>query len=152
MLTPTRIIIHHSLTPDGSALSWPAIYDYHTQTHGWADIGYHAGIEEVNDRLVCMYGRPSTLCGAHTLGQNYDSLGFCFVGNFDRVRPGEQRLREAARRVLAPWCLRFGIRPTAIVGHRQFAHKSCPGLLFDVEELQIIVAEEMYGLRSYNAE
>lgn len=148
MLNPGKIIIHHSLTPDGSTLSWSAIHHYHVNHNGWSDIGYHAGIEEVEGRYVCLFGRPDVVPGAHTLGHNDSSLGFCFVGNFDERAPDEQRMRVAARRVLAPWCIRFGIRPGYIVGHRRFAEKSCPGSKFRVERLQQIVMEEVYDLRS----
>jgi len=148
VLKPKKIIIHHSLTSDGSTLSWPNIQSYHTNVKGWSDVGYHAGIEKVGDRFVCLFGRPDVLCGAHTKGQNSDSLGFCFVGNFDDREPERSRLRVAARRVLAPWCVRHGIPVAGIVPHRQFAsYKTCPGRQFDMDVLRRIVQEEIDGLR-----
>ena len=144
MLTPKRIMIHHSLTDDGSTLSWPNILSYHINVKGWTDGGYHAGIEEVAGRFICMFGRPDVRPGAHTRGCNSSSLGFCFVGDFDRVEPGRPRLRCAAKRVLAPWCIRHNLTVDAIRPHYEFAsHKTCPGKLFDINLLRSIVQEEI---------
>jgi len=143
-VTPDRIIIHHSATPDGDTYSWGAIEDYHVITRGWKDIGYHAGIEKVRGLLVCMYGRPNWMSGAHTVGQNSRSLGFCFVGCFDESPPPEAVLRVAARRVLVDWCITYGIEPSNIFAHRSFANKTCPGTVFDMDLLRQIVEEELH--------
>lgn len=143
MLRPKKIIIHHSLTKDSGSVSWGAIHSYHVNTKGWSDIGYHAGIEEVEGRFICMFGRPDWISGGHTRGQNWCSLGFCFVGNFDRRRPSDARLRVAARRVLAPWLIRYGLGVDALVPHSQYANKTCPGSKFPMDRLREIVAEEM---------
>lgn len=148
MLSPTKIIIHHSKTPDHGTLSWSAIHQYHVADRGWSDIGYHAGIEEVDGRYVCLFGRPDVLPGAHTLGENGRSFGFCFVGDYDHDEPSYARLRVAARRVLAPWLLRHGLGVDAIVPHSQFAHKTCPGSRFPMDKLRQIVAEEMDALNA----
>jgi len=131
-----RIIIHHSLTIDRKTLSWSAIRNYHIQHNGWLDIGYHAGIEMVGNEYECLYGRPTTMDGAHTAGANYDSLGFCFVGNYDRVQPSPEMLAIACRRVLAPWIINFNIKLDNVKPHRDFADKSCPGKLFDMDDLR----------------
>ena len=143
MLRPGKIVIHHSLTRDSGTVSWGAIHSYHVNENGWSDIGYHAGIEEVDGRFICMFGRPDWIPGAHTKGQNEVSLGFCFVGDFDTRRPDDSRLRVAARRVLAPWLLRYGLGVDALVPHSQFASKTCPGSKFPMDRLREICAEEM---------
>ena len=140
---PTKIIIHHSLTEDGDTLSWPAINDYHIITKGWKDIGYHGGIEQIWGRLVCLYGRPRWMPGAHTKGQNSSSLGFCFVGNYDNAAPSEAKLRMAARDVMVDWCIRYGIKVEDIYGHYSYANKSCPGECFSISRLQEHVEEEL---------
>lgn len=147
MLKPTKIIIHHSLTRDSGSVSWAAIHSYHVNEKGWSDIGYHAGIEEVDGRFVCMYGRPDWMGGAHTKGHNGSSLGFCFVGDYDVRRPSDARLRVAARRVLAPWLLRYRLGVAALRPHSQFASKTCPGRMFPMERLRQICAEELDAIR-----
>ena len=141
MFRPKRIIIHHSLTSDGAAVSWGAIRRFHTEVRGWKDIGYHAGCELARDQWECLYGRPLTEPGAHTRGLNHDSLGFCFVGNFDESRPPAEALRVAAQRVLVPWLHLFELDLDDIYGHRDFSSKSCPGRFFDLDELRGMVDE-----------
>jgi hypothetical protein len=147
VLRPTKIVIHHSATKDQGTLSWPAIIDYHVNHNGWSDVGYHAGIERVGDTYLCLFGRPDVLPGAHTVGENGRSLGFCFVGDYDAAEPPHVMLRVAARRVLAPWLLRHGLGVDALVPHRQFAHKTCPGRMFDMHKLRAYCAEELDALR-----
>ena len=147
MLKPKKVVIHHSLTRDSGSVSWSAIHTYHVNTKGWSDIGYHAGIEEVEGRYVCLFGRPDWISGAHTKGENGRSLGFCFVGNYDDRRPDDARLRVAARRVLAPWLIRLGLGVDALVPHSQFSNKTCPGKLFPMDRLREICAEEMDRVR-----
>lgn len=134
-----RIIIHHSATEDGKTFSWRAIRDYHTKVNGWMDVGYHAGVELVGDQYECIYGRPTTLRGAHTAGANHESLGFCFVGNYDKVLPSPDMLAVAARRVLAVWVVQFNIKLDNIHAHRDYSNKSCPGKLFDMSDLRSMV-------------
>ena len=144
MLKPELIVVHHSLTADSGTLSWDNIIDYHVNHNGWSDVGYHAGCELIDDKYICTYGRPTWKPGAHTKGHNRRSLGFCFVGNFDLESPSTRQLRVGARRVLAPWLLWLGLGVDAVVPHRQFAVKSCPGRKFNMDILRTIIKEEMY--------
>ena len=143
MNKPGRIIIHHSLTPDSGSVSWGAIRDYHVLDRGWQDIGYHAGCEVVGNKVECFFGRPWTEKGAHTRGHNTNSLGFCFVGDYDLIEPDPMMIATAARRVLAPWCKQFDLRPADIHAHREYGNKTCPGLLFDMATLRDIVHVEL---------
>ena len=162
-LYPTRIFVHHSATKDGRTFSWPAIRRYHMSwayrgkiiaestaqvlkadgkrvKRQWSDIGYHAGSEIVDGRLVAMIGRPWYIAGAHARGHNHDSLGYCFIGDYDKVEPGEDRLVHAARYVLAHWCRAYGIPVEAIVPHSSVSTKTCPGTKFDMDWLRDIVS------------
>jgi len=130
-MTPKRIILHHSLTADSGTVSWGAIRRYHIQTNGWQDIGYHFGIELVGDRYEVLVGRMMNKQGAHTAGQNHDSLGICFVGNFDDEPAPDEQWRVGVKLVRG-LCSVFGIPASEIHGHREFAPKTCPGKLFDV--------------------
>jgi len=140
---PDKIVIHHSLTKDSGTVSWGAIRDYHIGARGWADIGYHAGIELVGDKYECFYGRPDDMQGAHTQGENHNSLGFCFIGNFDEQDPDPDMLATAVQRVLAPWCRQYRISVSQILGHRVFANKSCPGDLFSIDVLRDMIETEL---------
>jgi len=141
------IVIHHSATDDSGTLSWEAIRNYHVVKNHYSDVGYHAGAEMIlrscwaKPRPIVLYGRPVLAIGAHVAGYNSRSLGFCFVGDYDSQIPPEELLREAALRVLAPWCEQFKLGVDDIVPHRDYSGKTCPGELFDMSELRQFVRE-----------
>ena len=144
MLKPDCIILHHSATKDSGTVSWNAIRRYHVKECAWAAIGYHFGIEYVTDpgdpkgSYEILVGRMPDQPGAHTTGQNNHSLGICFVGNFDDTHPPPEQWKKGV--ALVKWLCRLYAIPTArIYGHRDFANKTCPGKLFDVDAFRIAV-------------
>lgn len=142
-MVPTKIIVHHSLTADSGTVSWNAIRKYHMETNGWSDIGYHAGVELVETAGIKSYeilmGRIWDVVGAHATGFNSDSLGICFVGNYDLIAPPEKMLSTGAK-VIALWLRVFGIEKAAIYRHSDFnLDKSCPGTQFPFSHLLEIV-------------
>ena len=156
-MRPDTIILHHSLTADGRAVNWQAIRRYHTSyrcegvivpadtvedaraqgftvTPPWTDIGYHFGIERVNDDYEILLGRMPDQVGAHCVagGMNRRSLGICFVGDFDIEPPSPAQWDLGLRLVRALMGI-CGIRLDRVFGHRDFdPGKSCPGMRFDV--------------------
>lgn len=128
-----NIVIHHSATKDGRLLSWTAIKRYHVEERGWADIGYHVGIELYEGEYVALLGRPWTQVGAHARGRNHDSLGVCLVGNFDLDRPPDGQWLAAVQCVV--WLSRlFGIPVDRVRGHREVSEdRTCPGRFFDMD-------------------
>ena len=133
---PTRIIIHHSLTPDSETVSWNAIRDYHIKTLGWADIGYHSGVELIRGHHEALFGRPWHIPGAHCYEHNHDSLGFVFVGNYDEREPPDGILLAGAN-AIGIWMDIYGIELSRIFTHNYFnAAKTCPGTKFDMIRLK----------------
>jgi hypothetical protein len=129
------------LTKDGSTVSWDAIRKYHVETNKWKDIGYHFGIELVGNRYEILTGRMMNEIGAHCEGQNKDSLGVCFVGNFDNGEPNPEMWRLGVRFV-ASLCNVLNIEPDNIFGHHYFnSGKSCPGRMFNTFGFNEQVAE-----------
>lgn len=140
-MTPKRVIIHCSASPNGDAsYDTERILDLHTalpkadvewngsivKGRGWRDIGYHY-IIEVSGHVE--KGRKDTEQGAHAHGQNHDSIGICMVGT-DQF---SKQQWESLRLVLQRLCLNYQITPDQFFLHREFARKSCPG--FDVRTL-----------------
>ena len=136
---PKRIFCHHSFTKDTTTVSWGAIRKYHMETLHWSDIGYHAGIELVRSGNELYYeilmGRMWDRQGAHCRGQNHDSLGLCLIGNFDNFKPPDAQL-EAAGRIISLWMKLYDIKWEDVYPHNQFSSKSCPGALFNFDDLK----------------
>jgi len=133
---PQNIIIHHSLTKDSGTVSWVPIRKYHTETLGWLDIGYHFGIERVDNSYEILMGRMPNVIGAHTKGMNQNSIGICLVGNFDTAPPSKEQWDKLIQLCLYLMSV-YNISVNNIYGHRDFAsYKSCPGKMFDIEKLK----------------
>ena len=132
-----NIIIHHSATVDGNTYDWDAISKFHVKERGWAQIGYHWGIELVNGVYKYCLGRGLHNKGAHCKDGNMNdtSIGICLVGNFDLVEPNKQQyflLASLCRNLMNE----FEIPKEHIYPHRKFnIKKSCPGKLFSLEKL-----------------
>lgn len=133
MNNPQRIIIHHSLTKDSGTVSWGAIHRYHTQMLGWSDIGYHFGIERVQDKIQVLMGRMPDRQGAHTRGHNINSIGICFVGNYDKVQVPQDMWEKGIQLVRY---LKRVYNISEVKGHNEYSYKSCPGKNFDMERFR----------------
>jgi len=136
-LKPEYIVIHHSATADGQTVDWNAITNYHKHKLGYLDVGYHYGIERVNDRWAIITGRAEDQAGAHTKqeGMNFKSIGICMIGNFDTGRPDKEALFLLTM-LCADLCRRHGIPASNIVPHSKYAVKTCPGKLFPMDKLR----------------
>lgn len=149
-LSRNKIMIHHSLTADSGTVSWSAIRRYHVDTNKWKDIGYHYGVELLQDWASGTYealvGRPETWRAAACLegNMNEHAIHVCCVGNFDDYPPQEALLNTLVRSIILPVIERYKISPDAIVGHRDYAHyKTCPGKKFNLDELRARVWREL---------
>jgi len=139
------IIIHHSLTKDGTTVNWQAIRRYHTIDLGWIDVGYHYGLELINNKVEILAGRPLHTKGAHCKqgGRNHDSIGICCVGNYDNY-PISLSMFSKLTDLCTSLCYTFSIPADKIKGHTEYApYKSCPGKLFDMDNLRSTVSLQL---------
>jgi hypothetical protein len=132
-----KIIVHCTATQEGKEISVDTIRKWHLK-RGWSDIGYHYiisldGLTEV--------GRPIERSGAHTKGENKNSIGITYVGGVEAERgkngkwiAKDTRTKEqkiSLLNLLTTLKSIYGDDVT-IHGHREFAAKSCP--CFDAYE------------------
>lgn len=126
-----KIIIHCSATREGQDVSIETIRRWHVVERGWTDIGYHyvIGLDGSIHK-----GRLNNVQGAHTKGQNKNSLGICYTGGCDQdLKPKDTRTDEQKRSFLILLEGLKSIYPKAkIYGHNQFSDKACPS--FNVEK------------------
>ena len=133
-MIPNKIILHHSLTKDSYTVSWGAIRNYHINTLHWSDIGYHFGIENLRGQTEILMGRLPNKIGAHTKGHNKNSIGICFVGNYDIEKvPGESWVQgiKLVKYLIGIYNIK------SVVGHTELnPHKTCPGRMFDLDKFR----------------
>jgi len=149
------IVIHHSATKDSrTGRATEAIRRYHIEQKGWRDIGYHYLIEYLPDGLPTLRtGRGLSEIGAHVYIKDIDqpwyfnqnAIGICIVGDFDRARPPEDKLKFTAQLVRQLMWL-CEIPKEDVIGHGE-AHerkgsrliRTCPGNLFNMDKFRALL-------------
>jgi hypothetical protein len=125
------------------------MYWYHTQSLGWADIGYNFLVDKFGRIWIGRAGGPTrNVRGAHTLGFNHQSFGVAAIGNFDAVGPPAALARGLVR--ISAWKLAMAnrrpgariwstsegsdrypagmkVRLPIMDGHRDTNQTACPG-------------------------
>ncbi|MCL2613343.1 MAG: N-acetylmuramoyl-L-alanine amidase [Nocardioidaceae bacterium] len=107
--TVKQIHVHHSdnandYTWDDVPAMLRAIYRYHTQTLGWADIAYNFLVDKFGRIWTGRTGSVGKMArGAHTLGFNNTSVGVCAIGNYQTAQSNDKIHRAIAR--VAAWKL-----------------------------------------------
>lgn len=116
----TRIILHHAAASKCTAQQ---IHQWHL-ANGWVGIGYHFLVRK--DGSVYR-GRPEDTVGAHAGNNNYDSIGVCFEGSFDREQMNEVQ-RKAGAELVAYLKDKYGI--AKVQKHSDVNATGCPGAHF----------------------
>ena len=133
MRSINKIIVHCSATREGQDVSAETIKRWHVDGRGWSDIGYHYVISLDGQIEI---GRPIIKSGAHTLGQNRNSIGICYIGGVevDGKTPKDTRTEEQKKSLTNLIITLKSIygEDVNIHGHRDFSNKACPS--FDATE------------------
>ena len=120
-----RIILHHAAAVTCTARQ---IHQWHL-ANGWAGIGYHFFVRK--DGRVYR-GRLEDTVGAHAGNNNYDSIGICFEGSFDREQMNEVQMKAGAELVAY---LKQKYNITAVQRHKDVNATGCPGGSFPFEAI-----------------
>ncbi len=118
-----KIIVHCSATPEGREHNAADICQWHRE-RGWRKIGYHF-VVKIDGTIEV--GRENE-AGAHTIGQNRNSIGICYIGGCDKnMKPKDTRTDKQKNSLLVLLYDLLKKYPDAeIYGHRNFANKACP--------------------------
>jgi N-acetylmuramoyl-L-alanine amidase len=120
MRTINRIIIHHTAGNPQDTVE--QIRKYHKEQRGWSDIGYHYCIRQTPGEPVTVeLGRPKEQIGAHSQGENHDSIAVCVFGNWVST-PLPQAQKSVLLGVLVALCKQYKLGVSQV-----FGHKECPG-------------------------
>jgi N-acetylmuramoyl-L-alanine amidase len=125
-----KVIIHCSATKEGRNFTVADIDRWHKQS-GFTKIGYHFVV--YLDGSVHK-GRDIAEIGAHTKGQNSNSIGICYIGGLDADGKAKDTRTDAQKAALVKLVaeLRAQFPNATIHGHNEFANKACP--CFDVKK------------------
>lgn len=135
-----RVIVHHTAT---APTTWTNVARYHVQTKGWPGIGYHFGIE--SSGLVSYLGSIETW-RYHAGNANGDSIGVCFMGNFETTDMPTSAALGSYARLLSALEVFLG-RRLKVQGHRDVGETVCPGrnlyaVLFEAEAREPLPEDE----------
>jgi len=126
-----KIIVHCTATKKNHDVTVKDLRKWHVNERGWSDIGYHFFIDLKGEVHEC---RPIEKTGAHTKGENFDSIGVAYaggVGENGKAKDTRNELQKAALEELLCY-LKVLYSQAKIYGHRDFSSKACPS--FDARE------------------
>lgn len=125
-----RVILHCTATYEGQDISVDTIRQWHKK-RGFSDVGYHYVIMLNGDIELA---RPVFKQGAHTKGQNEDSIGVAYVGGLDASGEPKNTMTLyqdiSFMRLFQSLGVTFG--KLGLHGHNEFSNKACP--CFDVQD------------------
>jgi hypothetical protein len=88
-----------------------SIYQYHTVSRGWGDIGYNVIADKYGRLWEGRYGgRASTVVGAHAGGFNTGTFGVSMLGNYEVAAPTDAMLTAVANIIAWKFAL-YGVNP-----------------------------------------
>ena len=120
-----RIIVHHA---EASRCSAEDIHRWHL-ANGWSGAGYHFLVRK--DGSVYRL-RPEWAVGSHASGNNYDSIGICFEGDYMTETMPQTQI-WAGRDLIAHLKAKYGI--DKVQRHRDVCDTNCPGDNFPFGEI-----------------
>ena len=123
---PNKIIYHHAARSEWSP---EGINEFH-KAKGWKGIGYNYYIRK--DGTIYS-GRSENSEGAHTRGENNNSIGICLEGNFEEEELTKEQIDSLVNLSLYI-SLKYDIYK--IMGHRDAYETLCPGKNFPIDEIR----------------
>lgn len=161
---PNKIVVHHTAfenTPETSKADAfrlaHEIQDLHMDGNNWADSGQHFTIsrggyilEGRHRSLERLQAGDDMVVGAHTVGENYTSIGIENDGTYMTVAPPKV-LYDSLVTFCAYICSQYALEPTEIYGHRDFNTTECPGdvLYSKLPQLRVDVANKLKAMRRH---
>lgn len=121
------IIFHHSGVSVLQDIE--TIHNYHKNSRGYAGIGYHFYIRK--DGKI-YEGRPINWVGAHAYGNNKNSIGICFEGDFENEQMSQEQFKAGAE-LIKYLTINYYIK--YFRRHCEVNKTNCPGKNFPLEDM-----------------
>ena len=137
----TQLVVHHTALKVRGDERTPvermrALYEYHANSRGWGDVGYHYLIDE-NGQVYEGRAGGDHVVGGHVYCGNIGTVGIALMGNFELEQPTQQQMKALqwmldhlakkynidARRTVQT----HGRRLPTIVSHKDLISTACPG-------------------------
>ncbi len=116
------VVIHHTAHTQDTVETMQDIQNLHINRNGWADIGYHYGIDADGNIYE---GRDIGVRGSSVGGYNTGLLGVVLMGNFEFDQPMEAQVASA--QLLVNWLAAL-YSLSHLAGHSEFnSNTVCPG-------------------------
>lgn len=125
-ITTNKIVLHHAAAVRCDA---ETIHKWHL-ANGWAGIGYHFVVRK--DGTI-QQGREIDSVGAHCTGQNGDSIGICFEGDFTKEKMSQTQIN--AGKELVKYLRNLYGKGIRFCKHSDLYNTSCPGKNFPFDEI-----------------
>lgn len=122
----TRLFVHHAVAITDVA----TIHKWH-QGRGWAGIGYNYYIRK--DGSVYQ-GRGWEFVGAHCAGNNSNSIGICFEGNYEVEKDMPEAQYKAGVELIKMTLAKYPTI-TEVCGHKKYGATACPGQYFPLTKM-----------------
>ena len=137
----SQIVVHHTALPVRGDARTPlervrALYDYHANSNGWGDIGYHFLIDEQGQIYEGRSGGDYVV-GGHVYCGNIGTVGIALLGDFDKEQPSQSQMRSLKELTiyladkykinLRRSTLFHGRRVNPVSGHEDLISTACPG-------------------------
>ncbi|XP_067450393.1 peptidoglycan recognition protein 5 [Thunnus thynnus] len=124
-----RVIIHHTALANCKDQKdcmdqLVSIQRMHMKERAFDNIGYNFLVG--GDGTV-YEGRGWGVVGAHTKGNNHDSLGIAFMGNFNYDTPSKEAISSVRQLLESGVCEGFLHPQFVLFGHRDLGNTECPG-------------------------
>lgn len=120
-----RIILHHAAAKTASP---EQIHEWHLN-NGWSGAGYHFLVRK-NGKIYRL--RPENMIGAHASGNNYDSIGICFEGDFMSETMSDTQAKAGAE-LVSYLKNKYGI--SKVQRHKDVGATDCPGKNFPFDKI-----------------
>lgn len=113
-----------------------ALFEYHANSRGWGDIGYHYIIDEVGTIYEGRTGGENVV-GGHVYCANVGTIGIVLMGNFEVEQPTQSQV-QSAQWLMRDLADKYGIdlrksvsfkgkKTNPIVRHKDLISTECPG-------------------------